>query len=75
MPTVSAKIGTKLIDVLVAQKIAESKTQARRLFEDGAVKDLERDQKITDPSTEVTGAATLKIGKKIFLKIEAERSR
>jgi tyrosyl-tRNA synthetase len=71
MPTVRAKAGTKLIDVLVTQKIAESKTQARRLFEEGAIKDLDRDQKITDPNTEVTGDATLKIGKKTFLKIKA----
>lgn len=72
MPTVRAKAGTKLIDVLVAQKIAESKTQARRLFEDGAIKDLAREQRITDPSTEISaGTTTLKIGKKIFLKIEA----
>jgi tyrosyl-tRNA synthetase len=71
MPIVRAKLGAKLIDVLVAQKIAESKTQARRLFEDGAIKDLDRDQKITDPSTEITGDATLKIGKKVFLRIKA----
>jgi tyrosyl-tRNA synthetase len=71
MPSARAKIGTKLIDVLVTQHIAESKTQARRLFEDGAIKDLERDQRITDPSTEITGGMTLKIGKKIFLKIVA----
>jgi tyrosyl-tRNA synthetase len=69
MPSARAKIGAKLIDVLVAQHIAESKTQARRLFEDGAIKDLERDQRITDPSTEINGGMTLKIGKKIFLKI------
>ncbi len=71
MPVAHAKLGAKLIDVLVAQHIAESKTQARRLFEDGAIKDLDRDQKITDPSTEITGGMTLKIGKKIFLKITA----
>lgn len=71
MPIARAKLGTKLIDVLVMQKIAESKTQARRLFEDGAIKDLDRDQKITDPSTEITSDATLKIGKKVFLKIKA----
>lgn len=70
MPAMRAKIGMKLIDALVAQHVAESKSQARRLFEDGAIKDLDRDQKITDPSTEINGGMTLKIGKKMFLKIE-----
>jgi tyrosyl-tRNA synthetase len=70
MPTVRAKKGEKLIDVLVANRIIESKAQARRLFGEGAVRDIIRDEKIANPATQIVRSVTLKIGKKTFLKIE-----
>ncbi len=72
MPVVRAKTGAKLLDLIVAEGIAESRSAARRLFTEGAIKDLDRDQKITDPNLEIAGAMTLKIGKKAFLKVDAK---
>ncbi len=71
MPGIRAKKDAKLIDVLVDQAIIESKSQARRLFEEGAIKDMDHDEeKITDPNVRIVRPLTLKIGKKTFIKIE-----
>ena len=61
--------GSMLIDILVGNNFVESKTQARRLFENGAIKDIEHNRKINDPHTKISETIFLKIGKKIFLKI------
>jgi tyrosyl-tRNA synthetase len=66
---VQAEHGALLIDVLVAHNLIESKMQARRLFEAGAIKDMELDEKITDPHLVISAPRTLKVGKKIFVKI------
>jgi len=57
----------KLIDVLVDQKIVESKMEFRRLIEAGAVSDYP-DKKVTD-SNELVGDSNrkIKIGKKTFV--------
>jgi tyrosyl-tRNA synthetase len=57
----------KLIDILVNEKIVESKSEFRRLVEAGAVSDYP-DQKITDPN-EIVGEneRKIKIGKKTFV--------
>lgn len=61
--------GKVLIDVIVESGLVKSKTNARRLFEEGAIKDLSDGSKITNPQKEVTQPLTLKVGKKIFVKI------
>ncbi len=57
----------KIVDVIVENKIIESKTEFRRLMEAGAISDYP-DKKITDPN-EVVGdtARKIKIGKKVFV--------
>lgn len=69
---VSAKKEEKLIDVLVLNNLIESKSEARRLLEAGAVSRYP-DQKITDPN-ELVGQSErkIKIGKKIFVIIRPE---
>lgn len=69
---VSAKKEEKLIDVLVLNNLIESKSEARRLLEAGAVSHYP-DQKITDPN-ELVGESErkIKIGKKIFVIIKPE---
>lgn len=54
-------------DMLVEHGIVSSKTDWRRLVEDGAVADTDGNS-VTDPKTEVF-TSTLKIGKKRFIKI------
>jgi len=62
----------KLVDLLVENKIIESKTEYRRLVEAGAVSDYP-DQKITDPN-ELMGEneRKIKIGKKTFIVLKPE---
>lgn len=61
---------SKIMDVLVDQKVVESKSEFRRLVEAGAVSDYP-DKKITDPN-EVLGdkQRKIKIGKKTFIILE-----
>ncbi len=60
----------KLVDVLVANGLASSKTEIRRLVDDGAVFDFALNSKINDVN-EVVGESPrkLKIGKKTFIQI------
>lgn len=67
VPVLEVKKGEKIVDVIVENKIIESKTEFRRLVEAGAISDYP-DKKITDPN-EAVGDKTRKvrIGKKIFV--------
>jgi tyrosyl-tRNA synthetase len=67
MPEIRATEGDLLSDVLIKHEIVSSKTDWRRLVEDGAVTDMEGNA-VSDPKTLVQNA-TLKIGKKRFAKI------
>lgn len=69
VPEVRVEHGAVLLDVLVENGLAGSKTKARHLFEDGAVRNVESKEKITDPTTVVSETITLKIGKKVFVKV------
>lgn len=70
--TISAKKEDKLIDILVNNKIIESKMEFRRLIEAGAVSDYP-DKKISDPN-EIMGDTErkIKIGKKTFVVLKPE---
>lgn len=72
MPVVKAKKGGKLADVLLREKLVKSKSDFRRLVEEGAVTDLERGEKIEDPNFQIKEPLVLKIGKHRFVKIIAE---
>lgn len=67
IPELYAAADRELGDVLVENGIVSSKTDWRRLVEDGAVAETEGTA-ITDPKAKV-GNMTLKIGKKRFAKI------
>jgi len=64
----TASEGDELASVLIAAGIVSSKTDWRRLVEDGAVVDSEGDVSVTDPKEKVRNA-TFKIGKKRFAKV------
>lgn len=67
---VEASFEAKVADVLVANKIIESKSEFRRLIEAGAITDYP-DKKITDPNNLVGKTERkIKIGKKIFVVIK-----
>lgn len=71
IPEVAAEPGTLLVDILVKQGIVESKSDFRRLVDEGAIKIVtqESEIKIEDQKAEVSSTATFKIGKRKFLKI------
>lgn len=69
MQEITTEKGVMLIDVLVTYDLVKSKTGARRLFEDGAIRNLSDNSKITDLQTKVVQPLVLKIGKKTFVKI------
>jgi len=68
--TVKAAAGDKLVDILLAHNTVESKSEWRRLVEDGAVRNAETDEKITSPDAVLEAPITLKVGKRRFIKID-----
>lgn len=66
IPEVSVKKGTLLIDVIVDQKLAPSKSEARRLFDQGGVKLNDKVINAIDAKAE---KGILKVGKRRFLKL------
>ncbi len=69
MEEIKCGAGEMLSEVLVQNKILESKGEWRRLVEQNAIHDLENDTRITDVNYKVEKNLTLKIGKKRFLKV------
>lgn len=59
--------GQSVLDVLEGAKLVESRSQARRLIQQGAVK-LD-DKKLDDPHGEFPGVGVLQVGKRRFIKI------
>jgi tyrosyl-tRNA synthetase len=66
--TLTAAADALLVDILLAEKIIESKTDWRRLVENGAVTNMQSGEKITEEKIKAT-TGTYKIGKKRFVKI------
>ncbi len=72
MKEVTAEKGGLLSEILVANDIAESKSDFRRLVSEGAIKKISEgnaEEKITDPTFTVTETISIKAGKHRFLKI------
>ena len=72
MPSISVASGTLLVDVLIAQKLIASKTEFRRLIDEGAIRE-DGELKITDPFFAITGDMVLKIGKHRFVKLQIKK--
>ncbi len=67
VPEISGEFAT-IIDAMMSAAVAESKTEARRLVEAGAVTHLESDVKIMEP-TAVPEKGTYRVGKIRFFRI------
>lgn len=66
---IKAQKESRLVDILVSEKIIESKSEFRRLIEAGAISDFP-DQKISDPNEMIGGSKRkIKVGKKTFVLI------
>jgi tyrosyl-tRNA synthetase len=68
MLEVRVEVDTLLADVLITEKLVASKSEFRRLLDEGAIR-IDGETKITDPFTKLTEEMVLKIGKHRFLKI------
>jgi tyrosyl-tRNA synthetase len=71
MPELKVVAGTALIDALTENGIIESKSEFRRLVEEGALKILKDgdEEKIADVKQVISESLVLKIGKKKFVRI------
>lgn len=69
MEEINCSEGELLSEVLVKNKIIESKSEWRRLVEGKGVHDLIKNQNVIDPNLKISESLTLKIGKKRFVKI------
>ncbi len=61
--------GSSLVDVLLTQQVVISKSEFRRLVSEGAVTNLDTDEKISDHDAKVVNGV-YKIGKRRFIKIK-----
>lgn len=66
---IPAKPGELLVDLLNDADIVPSKSQFRRLVEQGAITNLDSEEKINDPNIEVSETVNIKVGKHRFVKI------
>lgn len=70
IPEIAVASGTVLLDVLVESGLVASKSEGRRLFEQGAVSLPEEEgSKLDDPLLPLERTMTLRIGKQRFLRI------
>ena len=70
IPAYSVTSGTTLVDALVEHALVTSKTEARRLFEQGAITNLDTDEKIEDPSFTINAPLAVKVGKHRFAQFD-----
>lgn len=66
IPEVKVKKGTPLVDVLVSSKLVVSKSEARRVIEQGGVK---LNNKVVASIAQVAEEGTLQVGKRKFIKL------
>jgi tyrosyl-tRNA synthetase len=67
--SISIKEGILLVDVFISQKIVSSKNEFRRLIGEGAVTNMDKDEKVSS-FEELAKNGVYKIGKKRFCKIK-----
>lgn len=66
---VKVEDGVRLMDMLISEKMVSSKTEFRRLVGEGAITDMEKNEKIKDLESKVS-KTVYKIGKHRFIKIK-----
>lgn len=66
---ITASTGDRLIEILADAEVVPSKSQFRRLVDQGAITNLDTDEKIDDHTYEVTETTTYKVGKHRFVKV------
>lgn len=72
---IKVKLKIPLVEILIKQGLVSSKSEFRRLVDEGAIrfKVEQTERKIIDPESLVEESGALRIGKKRFLKITVEK--
>lgn len=68
-PEVIVGAESKLVDVLISSSVIPSKSEFRRLLKEGALLNVDTDEKIMDPEYVITEPLNIRVGKRRFLKI------
>jgi tyrosyl-tRNA synthetase len=66
---IEANSNDRLMDLLDENDVVPSKSQFRRLVDQGAITNLDTDTKIDDHTYEITETTTFKVGKHRFVKV------
>jgi len=66
---ITTESGDRLMDVLAAEDVVPSKSQFRRLVDQGAITNLDTDTKIDDHTYKIEETTTFKVGKHRFVKV------
>ena len=61
--------GDSLIDLLIKTGVVKSKSESRRLLDEGAIYNLDTGEKITDPLFAVKESVRLRVGKRRFIRL------
>jgi len=69
--TIKVSRGSKIVEILISQGMVKSKTEWRRLVSEGAVKNIETGEGLTDAESVLEEPVSLKIGKHRFIRIES----
>jgi tyrosyl-tRNA synthetase len=69
---ISLAPNASLADALLAHGVVKSKSEFRRLIDEGAVQNMDDGTRITDPLFTVWKNATFKVGKRRFVKVSVE---
>ena len=67
IPVCEVSENTSLVEALTLSEHASSKSEARRLIEQGGVVDTATEEKITDPKYSIESTVTLRIKKHSFI--------
>jgi len=62
-----------LVDIAIENKIVSSKSEFKRLAQEGGIKDLETDKSINDFNYVVSASQSIRFGKKKFMKISVKK--
>jgi tyrosyl-tRNA synthetase len=69
VPEEVIEIEKEYIDGLLTSGVVASKTELRRLLEDGGVRDAETGEKLAEIPTLISSPITLRIGKRRFVRL------
>ena len=71
-PEKTVSKSTSLVEILLEAGLVPSKTEWRRLVSEGAISEVETEEKISDFNFKIEKDINVRVGKKRFLKIKVQ---